>query len=84
MNKHVISTIILIYLVNFTKSTKKLMTKYICEDSSLYVNCTASEKLSILRANYGRLSISMCNPLGITHISTQCYLNRTTSILTAM
>ena len=64
MKKLVILNIILLNLVKNGRSSLKIMTNYICEGSNMYINCSSSEKLSILRANYGRLSISMCNSQG--------------------
>ncbi|KAL5015993.1 hypothetical protein ScPMuIL_005582 [Solemya velum] len=39
---------------------------YACENSLLYISCPEGELIRIIRANYGRFSISICNHRGIT------------------
>ena len=66
-----ILNMILLNLVKPGLGSLKIMTNYICEGSNMYINCSSSEKLSILRANYGRLSISMCNSQGTGYFAYQ-------------
>ena len=38
-------------------------TMYTC-DAPLLLECQEGEKINLVRANYGRFSVSVCNPLG--------------------
>lgn len=38
--------------------------KVACESSNLSINCEAGYKITVLNANYGRLSRTVCNPNG--------------------
>ncbi len=38
-------------------------TMYTC-DEPLLLECQEGEKINLVRANYGRFSVSVCNPLG--------------------
>jgi len=69
--------------LTLASSEGTIRTEYACEHSSLHLNCSRG-LVSILRANYGRLSISMCNPQGNTNMSTHCLLNSTKYILDKM
>ena len=56
---------------------------YACQDEMLTINCTNEElerkeqgsyiSLEIIRANFGRFSISICNKKGRADISVNCH-----------
>lgn len=39
-------------------------TAYACEEKSLEIECQAGESIQLVRANYGRFSIQICNDHG--------------------
>lgn len=43
-----------------------------CEDRQLTINCDYGSKINLIRANYGRFSISVCNDEGQSDLSTDC------------
>jgi len=47
-------------------------TKYGCEGSSLDIECEEATVINLVRANFGRFSISICNEGGNTTWSTNC------------
>lgn len=46
--------------------------KIACEGNTLELACPEGSKINLIRANFGRFSISMCNPQGQTDWSTNC------------
>ena len=65
----------------------KYKTAYRCEDTHLTISCEGAEEadgaslIRVIRANYGRFSIAICNPHGFTDWSVNCMAPRTTRIL---
>ncbi len=71
----------------------KYKTAYRCEDTHLTISCQSTargegeeaeeeeEVIRVIRANYGRFSIAICNPHGYTNWSVNCAAPRTTRIL---
>ncbi len=67
----------------------KYKTAYRCEDTHLTISCDGDEEdgaeeasaIRVIRANYGRFSIAICNPHGYTDWSVNCAAPRTTRIL---
>jgi hypothetical protein len=55
-----------------SSGTAERHTKYGCEGTVLDIECEEGRVISLVRANYGRLSISVCNELGNTTWSTNC------------
>ena len=55
--------------------------KYGCEGTNLTVDCDENEVIKIVRANYGRFSLSICNPGGVTEWDYNCMQRRTKSVL---
>ncbi|CAL1297640.1 unnamed protein product [Larinioides sclopetarius] len=47
-------------------------TTYSCEGTELHVGCEEGKVIRLIRANYGRFSISMCNDIGNTDWSVDC------------
>lgn len=71
---------------NFIKRSKRksgYLTAYGCEGSRLQINCTESHYLDIIRANYGRFSIAICNDHGETDWSVNCMSPRTLRVIEA-
>jgi len=58
-----------------------IRTGYTCEGDELVVACGADETIQIVRANYGRFSIAICNDDGKTHWSVNCMSPKTRHIL---
>ncbi|OQR68206.1 latrophilin Cirl-like [Tropilaelaps mercedesae] len=47
-------------------------TEYACEGSTLNISCKDNYVIHLVRANYGRLSVSICNPLAKSEWSVNC------------
>jgi len=58
-------------------------TKYGCQGSALDIQCEDGEQINLVRANFGRFSISICNEEGITEWSVNCMEPRTLRIINA-
>ena len=56
-------------------------TKYGCEGSSLEIECEEGQQINLVRANYGRFSISICNKEGNTAWSVNCMEPRTLRVI---
>ena len=58
-----------------------IKTGYTCEGEELFIQCEEDETIQIVRANYGRFSIAICNEDGKTHWSVNCMSPKTRHIL---
>ena len=58
-----------------------IRTGYTCEGEELFIQCEEEETIQIIRANYGRFSIAICNEEGKTHWSVNCMSPKTRHIL---
>jgi len=56
-------------------------TKYGCEGSMLDIECEEGTMINLVRANYGRFSISICNGEGNTAWSVNCMEPRTLRVI---
>lgn len=56
-------------------------TKYGCEGSTLDIECEEGTVINLVRANFGRFSISICNEGGNTTWSTNCIQPTTLRVL---
>ena len=56
-------------------------TKYGCEGSTLEIECEEGTVINLVRANFGRFSISICNEGGNTTWSTNCIQPTTLRVL---
>ena len=56
-------------------------TDYRCEGDRMTVSCEPGETIQVVRANYGRFSIAICNKHGYTNWSVNCMSHTTTRIL---
>ena len=61
-------------------SAESRQTLFGCEGETLLLSCPHST-IRVVRANYGRFSVSICNSLAVTDISTSCDTSHTTSTL---
>ena len=62
-----------------TGDQRKYRTAYACEGSMLNLSCGgdgSGEVINLLRANYGRFSITICNEHGDTEWSVNCMSHR--------
>lgn len=59
----------------------KYKTAYRCEGQDLRISCDPGETIQVIRANYGRFSIAICNKNGYTDWSVNCMSHTTTRIL---
>ena len=57
------------------------ISKYGCEGTNMTIDCDENEVIKIVRANYGRFSLSICNPGGVTEWDYNCMQRRTKSVL---
>ena len=58
-------------------------TKYGCEGSALKIECHEGSAIRVIRANYGRFSIAICNDHGNTDWSVNCMSPRTLRVIKA-
>ena len=59
------------------------LTAYACEDSTLNITCGQNLYLDVIRANYGRFSITICNDHGNTDWKVDCQAGRTLRVMQA-
>lgn len=55
-----------------SNSKPRYRTMYACEDRQLTIDCDYGMKINLIRANYGRFSITQCNEQGQLDLSTDC------------
>lgn len=55
---------------------------FVCQDGTLRLSCTAGKHIDVLRANFGRFSITLCNPSGTLDWSVNCASGNSLSVLT--
>ena len=58
-------------------------TAYRCEGEEMTISCDANEVIQVIRANYGRFSIAICNKHGYTDWSVNCMSPETKRVLQA-
>ncbi|XP_025831334.1 latrophilin Cirl-like isoform X2 [Agrilus planipennis] len=56
-------------------------TAYACEGKTLKIECRSGESIKLIRANYGRFSITICNDHGNTDWSVNCMSPKTLRVL---
>lgn len=59
----------------------KYKTAYKCEGEELSISCSNEETIKVIRANFGRFSIAICNKHGYTDWSVNCMSPKTTRVL---
>lgn len=68
-------------VINKRKPDNKTVA-YACEGSTMFLSCRQGEIIRIIRANYGRFIITICNRQGTTSgWDLQCMANRSTTIV---
>ena len=55
---------------------------YVCEDGTLRLSCTSGKHIDVLRANFGRFSITRCNLEGRLDLSVNCAGSNSLPVLT--
>ena len=66
-----------------SKRKSDYLTAYACEGSRLNITCSGARYLDVIRANYGRFSIAICNDHGNTDWSVNCMSPRTLRVIKA-
>ena len=67
-----------------SKRKSDYLTAYACEGSRLNITCAGDRRyLDVIRANYGRFSIAICNDHGNTDWSVNCMSPRTLRVIKA-
>ncbi|KAH0546248.1 hypothetical protein KQX54_007512 [Cotesia glomerata] len=56
-------------------------TAYECEGKTLRIECGEGELIHLIRANYGRFSITICNEHGNTDWSVNCMAQKSFRVL---
>ena len=56
-------------------------TAYACQGSQLRLSCPAGSVIRVMRANYGRFSVAICNEEGRTDWSVNCMAPRSLRVL---
>jgi hemolysin activation/secretion protein len=54
------------------KQNKAKRTLYACEEKQLEIDCQPGESIQLIRANYGRFSIQICNEHGTVDWKVNC------------
>ena len=58
-----------------------MKTVYACQGSQLALACPPDHQIRVMRANYGRFSVAICNDKGITDWSVNCMAPRSLRIM---
>ena len=56
-------------------------TAYKCEGEKLDIACTEDARIRIIRANFGRFSIAICNRHGVMDMSVNCMAQSSTRVM---
>jgi len=86
MTSHMLLMMMLSVLVSLesltvASSMNSMKTSYACQGSKLNLSCPSGFVIKIMRANYGRFSVAICNEEGITDWSVNCMAPRSLRIL---
>ena len=60
---------------------RPMKTSYACQGDRLELQCPLGSVIKVMRANYGRFSVGICNRHGITDWSVNCMAPRSLRIL---
>merc|ERR1712242_327545 len=58
-----------------------MKTSYSCQGDVLNLTCPHNLVIKVMRANYGRFSLTICNPGGVTDWSVNCMAPRSLRIV---
>ena len=72
-----------LHFISDSGEEEQYETHYACEDTRLNISCAPGLHLNIIRANYGRFSIAICNLHGNTEWSVNCMSPRTLRVIRA-
>lgn len=80
--------LLLVYIVGLFSTTSETLepsyrydTAYACEGKTLKIECRDGELIKLIRANYGRFSITICNDHGNTEWSVNCMSPKSLRVL---
>merc|ERR1719412_797531 len=76
----IVVTVVLLSVILTGSTARAKETLFGCEGETLHLRCPDST-IHVVRANFGRFSVSICNRLAVTDISTRCDTSHTTSSL---
>jgi len=62
-------------------SSVPMKTVYACQGSQLALTCPPDHQIRVMRANYGRFSVAICNDKGVTDWSVNCMAPRSLRIM---
>lgn len=81
----IISMLLLVMTVVHGILANDMMTVLGCDNTSVTLSCPVGSYISLIRANYGRFSISVCNHYARDDIHTHCHsMEESTDILAKM
>ncbi|KAH8401316.1 hypothetical protein KR009_004485, partial [Drosophila setifemur] len=69
------------YLRIVRLAVSKYQTAYACEGKKLTIECDPGDVINLIRANYGRFSITICNDHGNVEWSVNCMFPKSLSVL---
>ena len=75
--------LLLVYSVVYVTGEAAVHTVYSCR-APLRLECPVRSTVAVVRANYGRFSVSLCNPGGDTALDTHCTSATTVNIIQNM
>ncbi|XP_037090654.1 latrophilin Cirl-like [Pollicipes pollicipes] len=76
-----LATLLLAVLASTCSAEAGYSTVYACEGSTLKLECGDDELINLIRANFGRFSITICNEKGNTDWSVNCMSPRSLRVL---
>uniref|UniRef100_A0A915JDA0 Sushi domain-containing protein n=1 Tax=Romanomermis culicivorax TaxID=13658 RepID=A0A915JDA0_ROMCU len=56
-------------------------TAYACEGQTMNITCPDGYRINIIRANYGRFSLNICNEKEMEWADVQCSNNKSTEVM---
>ncbi|XP_014234187.1 adhesion G protein-coupled receptor L1-like isoform X1 [Trichogramma pretiosum] len=77
----IFTTIFMDNCSTFARNLERYDTAYECEGRTLKIECPPNEVIRLIRANYGRFSITICNEHGDTDWSVNCMSPRSFRVL---
>lgn len=69
--------------LNHDCAAPKYETAYACEEKTLTIGCESGYVINLIRANYGRFSITICNDQGNVDWSVNCMSAKSLRVLSA-
>ena len=72
---------LMIHIYYSAGAGRPMKTSYACQGDRLELQCPLGSVIKVMRANYGRFSVGICNRDGITDWSVNCMAPRSLRIL---